>query len=128
MYIYDERGIQRDTDDLLLVERLEKLKASSTKPWDVIEELFKVFQKKQPKQWKSHLIEIDDIRETRKEKKFASSHDKAHDAYLRYTLDIPEFIMYGIRMLYTPDELVMDRKFYQEFAKRFPAYKVAEKL
>lgn len=127
--IYDQFGRKRDIEHINAVVHLEKLKEKSgSDPWPVIEECFKVWHKTNPSQYKSHLIYIDDIRETRKDRKHASTKDPHTGGILRYTLDIPQKVMFMIRLLYTTEELPMDRPFYLEFAKRFPNYKVAEKL
>lgn len=130
MIYYDSLGIKRDTKDLDIVVGLEKLKATSGRnPWPVIEAIFKLFQDKKPTAYKSHLFYIDGVRETRRDKKFASSKkDLVNDGVLRYTLDIPEFVMKAIRFIYSDEELPMNREFFLQFAKRFPNYKIAEKV
>lgn len=128
MQFYDQRGLRRNTDDVHAVETLEKLKKDNgANPWPVIEKCLEIWKSRSPQQWKSYLVYMDDIRETRKDRKFASAHDKKNDAYLRYTIDIPEKIMYMIRCLYDPEELDMNREFFKEFGKRFPSFKVAER-
>lgn len=127
--IYDQYGIPRKSDHIQAVYSLFTLKEKhQSNPWPVIEQCFKIFEETHPKHYQSHLIYIDDIRETRRDKKFASTKDKTTGGYLRYTLDIPDMVMKMIRTLYSPDELPMNREFYRAFAKKFPNYKVAEKL
>lgn len=131
MIIYDEYGIPRKLKDVAAVERLYKLKASSgSNPWPVIEEILKLWEKKarRSNEWKSYIFNLESTRETRKNKFAASDADPVHGGILRYTLDIPEFVAYAIRILYTPDELPMNRDFYRAFAERFPKFKVAEKI
>lgn len=128
MKLYDQNGIPRDTDHMHIVEGLEQLKsASGSKPWPVIEAIFKLWQDKRPTEWNSHLFYLDDVRSSRRGR-FASSNPDERGMVLRYTIDIPEFVMKAIRFLYSPDELPMNREFFLEFAKRFPKYKVAEKV
>lgn len=127
--IYDQFGIPRKIEHLNAVERLETLKAKhGANVWPVIEEVIKVWEKTNPKEWQSYLFYIDELRHTRKDKKYASTKDPVHGGYLRYTLDIPEKVMYMLRCLYTPEELPMDRKFFLAFARKFPRFKVAERL
>jgi len=117
--------------NVAFVEHIIKVKQrSGSNPWPVIEELFKVWERTHPKQYKSHLIYIKDVRATRRDK-FASSDprkDPVHNGILRYTLDIPDTVMYMIRKVYSANELSMNREFFLEFARKFPKYKVAEKL
>lgn len=127
--IYDHLGIPRKLTHLRAVQHLEALKAKhGTNPWPVIEACFAVWEETNPTQWRSHLVYLDEVRRTRKDRKFASTKDKQHGGYLRYTLDIPEKVVKMIRTLYTPDELPMNRRFFASFAKKFPKCKVAEKL
>ena len=115
--------------DISLIDRFITLKRKSgSNPWPVIEECFKVFESKRPTHYKSHLIHIENVRETRKDKRFASTKDKITGGILRYTLDIPQTVMLMIRCVYKADELPMNREFFMEFARRFPKYRVAEKL
>jgi len=126
---YDQFGRKRKLEHLRAVERLEELKQKNgTNPWPVIEECFRIWESTNPKAWQAHLVNIYDLRRTRKDSKFASSKDPVTGGILRYTLDIPEKVMYMIRMLYSVEELPMDRPFFLEFARRFPKLKVAQKV
>lgn len=127
---YDQFGRPRKLSDLNAVVEIEKLKQKSgSNPWPVIEKIIDVWQKTRPREWKAFLYEIDDVRKTRRGK-FASSDPRKdeHGGILRYTLDIPQKVMYMIRAVYTNDELPMDKKFFREFAVRFPKMRVAEKI
>lgn len=97
--------------------------AKTKSQWEVIEEVVNVWQKTQPKEWKSHLIELKDLKETR-ENEFASTKDKS----LRFILDIPEKVIMMIRILYSSEDAPMDKKWMLEFAKRFPRFVVANRI
>jgi len=126
---YDQFGRKRKLEHLQAVERLETLKRKSgSNPWPVIEECFNIWKSTNPKHWDAHLVDVYDLRESRKDKKFGSTTDPVTGGVLRYTLDIPEKVMYMIRMLYSVEELPMNREFFLEFGRRFPNLKVAEKL
>ena len=128
-YFYDKYGRRHKWRDYAATQKLFKLKETSgSKPWPVIEECIKIWSESAPRTWKSFLYEIEQTRETRKDQEFGSTVDKSTGQTLRYTLDIPEKVMYMLRILYTPEELPMNREFYIEFAKHFPAFKVAEKI
>ena len=126
---FDSNGIQRKWEHVRAADNLIKIKrASGSSPWPVIEEAIKIFRTYHPTEWKSYIVELDGIRKTRKDPKYASTKDKVTGGYLRYTLDIPERLVFIIRAVYDRDELPMNREFFIEFARRFPVFKVAEKL
>ena len=128
-HIYDHLGIRRDIEDLRAVEMLFKLKEKhGSNPWPAISKIIDLWIKKHPTKWDSHLIYVDDIRNTRKDRKYASSKDSVTHGIIRYTLDIPQHILFMIRCLYSPEELPMDREFLLTFARKFPAMRVAEKV
>ena len=130
-YLYDSLGRKILTKDISAVERLITLKKKSgTSPWPVIEECIKIWEDKKPLEWKSFLFEVANVRDSRANK-FASSDpkkDKVHGGQLRYILDIPDFVMFLIRRVYSVDELPMTKQFLYEFARRFPKLRVAEKI
>ena len=132
MIIYDQFGQPRKLEHLRAVSHLFKLKEKNgSNPWPVIEECFKVWASKEPNTWKSYLVRLDNIKQTRANK-FASVEDTSDTATdgatLRYTLDIPEQVMFMVRCIYSPDELPMDKRFFEEFAKHFPTHVVPDKL
>ena len=124
-YIYDGLGIRYKTSNLLSVERLFKLKEKSgSNPWPVIEECLKIWVETNPTQYNSFLVDVTDMKQTRRNK-FASSKTEMY----RYTLDLPEKVYHMIRCIYSVEELPMDdKRFFREWAKRFPTMKVAEKI
>jgi len=126
--IYNHLGQPRDTKHIQAVVHLENLKSTSgTNVWPVIEECLQVFASSNPTHYKSHLVYLDETKRTRANK-FASKHDKKNDGYIRYIADIPEKVIMMIRALYSAEELPMDKDFFREFARRFPQYRVAEKI
>ena len=129
MYLFDSLGRKHKISHLHWVDNVTKLKKKSgNDPWPVVESCFNFWANQSPSRYRSFLVSIDNTRETRKDPKFASSNDKVTGGILRYTLDIPEEVMFMVRCVYTEDELPMDREFFNEFAKRFPRFKIAEKL
>lgn len=123
-YILDKFGIPRKTEHIRAVAQLEELKRKNqANPWPVIEKCLEIWAATTPGAWDSYLIRLDDIRETRQDKKFGESKTGMY----RYTLDIPQKVMFMIRCLYSDEELPMNKQFFREFARRFPKMKVAEK-
>lgn len=128
--LYSLSGNPIEPGDISFVDNLVALKRKSgSNPWPVIEKIIQYWESKKPDQWKSYLVEVRDVRSTRKDPKFASSTDKVTGGILRYTLDIPMFVMKAIRCVYSADELDMSsREFTQAWARKFPRMKIAEKL
>lgn len=129
IYKPDSNGMIRPVDTGLIdsVDKLIDLKKESgSNPWPVIEKLFELWKISKPTEWKSYIIYIKETRDTRKDKKFACGKEKFNP--VRYTLDIPQWIMLAIRMIYSKEELPMDKVFFRHFAKHFPKFKIAEKI
>ncbi len=129
-YILDSKGRKLEGTDIAFVDKVLKLKnKSGSNPWPVLEEIVKFWRSKNRKRWDAYLIDVQNVKESRKDQKYASVHDKKNDGYLRYILDIPQEIIFMIRCVYSPDELPMDKKsgFFKEFAKKFTVFKVAKK-
>jgi len=129
----DQFGIPRKFSHVRAVKHLEELKKKSgMNPWPVIEECFKVWIATNPTKWDSYLVDVQDVKETRKEirvggKRFRGvTKDKGHDGYISYTIDMPQPIQYMIRALYTPQELPMNKEFFVEFGRKFPHLRIRE--
>lgn len=128
-YIYNYAGQKIPLRHIQAVEQLVALKQKSgSSPWPVIEKCFNVWAEEKPTKWKSYVVYLDDVRKTRKDPTFASTKDKVSGGYLRYTVDIPQEVMLMIRCIYSPNELPMNREFFIEFARRFPKFRIAEKV
>jgi len=128
-YLYGPDGQRHKIDHLRWVDEVTRLKSKSgSNPWPVIENCFNFWALQSPSRYRSFLISIDNTRETRKDREYASTKDPIHGGYLRYTMDIPEEVILMIRCIYNVDELPMNREFFNEFAKRFPRYRIAEKI
>jgi len=123
-YIFNAYGEKRSLEDIQMINHLLSLKEKyQTNYWPVIEECLRIWSKKKPQEYKSFLIELKDMQETRRGK-FATSQSEM----FRYTLDIPETVVYMLRKLYTPQEMPMDKKFFRSWAKKFPNMKVAQQI
>ena len=130
-YFLDQFGRKRKWSDVSAVMEIARLKEKSgSNPWPVIEKCIDIWKETNPTEWKSFLYEIEETKGTRRNKFAASDErkDRVHNGILRYTLDIPEKVLYMIRAIYSATELPMNRSFFLEFAKRFPRMRVAEKI
>lgn len=111
--------------DVAFVNHLVKLKETNGSDfWPVIDVILKWWQGKNPTEWKSYLLELQNVRETRADEKYGESVGKTG----RYMLDVPQSVMLVIRKLYSVDELPMNKKFWLTFGRKYPAFKVAQKL
>lgn len=115
----------RDYDDIEFAEKIIK-KRKNSDPWSVIDELVKYWARRTPENVKAVMINVDQYKEQIKDKEFGQTFGGT-DMERRFTLSFPYDLMMLIRTQYKSSELPFDRKFYREFAKRYPAFKVAEK-
>ena len=128
-FFFDQFGQKRRWGDVSAVNELYRIKLTNgSNPWPVIEKILDVWKERPTQEWKAYLIQLGKIKATRKDRKFASTKDKITGGYLRYTLDLPERVIYMIRCMYSATELNMNREFFHEFARGFPGFKVAEKI
>lgn len=112
----------RESGDLLFVDKILALKKKG-KHWEAIDLVVNYWIQKNPKRYRSFLIEVDEKRKTRGTV-YGSNKSKS----IRSLLDIPEDVIYTLRKLYSPQELSFDKEFYNEMYKRYPYWRVAEKL
>ena len=92
--------------------------------WEVIGEIIQIWFDSHPARWSSYLIHLKEIKKTRKNE-LASS--EKHGSYLRYLVDVPIEVTKMIRIIYPPDELKMDKKFWRKFAKEFKMFTIPKK-
>lgn len=120
---------------ITLAERLWKMKQE--KPfWEVVEEVIKVFKKTRPEAYKSFVLHLDYTRGVQKETSVGNSRfrgvSKLDGGLRALIVDFPAWVMLCLKKLYTDDELQWTgeegKKFYREFAKRFPEFKILERM
>lgn len=111
--------------DVAFVNHLAKLREKHHEHfWPVVDEVIKWWKTKDPKRWKSYILEVKEIRETRANPKFADN----KKASIRLMIDVPQQIVLVLRKLYSVEELDMNKEFWLEFGKRYPMFKVPERL
>ena len=121
-----ESGRLEDANTVLAADAL--LEAKKTKPfWEVVEQVINFWANKEPRAYRSYLVELDSVRNTRSDPKFATAKGDRSQP-IRYIADVPEFVTLVLRKLYDTDELEMDKRCFHDFVKHFPAFKVAQKL
>jgi len=123
--LIQENGKIRKVADVELAEKITDMR-KKTDVWDVIDMMVKVWVKNAPDDVEAMRINIDQYRETLNDKEFGTT-DNGKDMERRFQLAFPKSLMLMIRSQYKADELPMDKKFFREFGKRYPFFRVAEK-
>jgi hypothetical protein len=125
MKFYDNGRI-RDSDDLELAEKIIDLK-NKKDPWEVIDELIKVWAKRSPDEEKAIRIEVEDHKQSLNDKEFGQTNG-GKDFERRFVFMMPLGLQNLIRAIYKPSDLPFDREFNNKFAKRYPYFRIAEKV
>lgn len=105
-----------------MADHLIKLKTQNPLDiWVVVDAVLEAWKQVAPREWDSFIVSTEATRGTR-----ANKHGSNDKEGLRYTVDMPEWVMAVMRQLYTPDELPMDKEFFKRFWRRYPAFRVSE--
>jgi hypothetical protein len=122
--IATDNGRIRDASDVLLAD---KVLESKNDIWATIDLLVNAWEKKSPEDFKAFKVQMGDYRSGLFDRRFAQTKDgKNHER--RFTMVFPEKLYNMIRAIYKADELPMDKKFYYDFLKRYPFFRVPEKI
>lgn len=124
-YVVDEKGLPRKIEDMSLADKVIAAKNKDDK-WAVIDLLLRAWAERTPEEAQALKIQLEDQRETLADQEFGQTKGGA-DFNRRFTLVFPLQLMMMLRAVYSDEELTMDSKFYREFAKRYPSFRVAEK-
>ena len=125
MYVVEDKKIV-DQELADFVSKIFDIKQQGD-PWAVIDELIKYWLKKTPEEAEAVKIDVADQREMLIDKEYGST-TGGKDLERRFTLLFPTTLSLWIRKVFGTDELPFDRKFYKEFAKRYPGFKIPEKV
>lgn len=118
-----ENGQIRKIEDVEFAEKIIDLK-NKKDSWAVIDELIKHWAEKAPDEEQALQINVGQYREQIKDKKFGQTL-LGQDQERRFKLAFPYTLHQMIKSIYK-DEIQFDEKFFEEFAKRYPAFRVAE--
>jgi len=121
-----DNGKIRNLDDVELAEKVVEARKNKD-PWDVIDGLLKVWAARAPDDEKAVMINVEQYREMQHDKVYAQTL-KGKDQERRLTLAFPYSLQQMIRTQYKADVLPFDRAFFREFAKRYPAFKIPDKI
>lgn len=123
--VISENGKIRDVGNLELAEQIVEMR-KKVDPWKVIDKMVEVWTKNAPDEVEAMQINIEQYRETLIDKEYGTTLN-GKDQERRFQLAFPKSLMLMIRSIYKAEELQMDKKFFREFAKRYPFFKVAQK-
>ncbi|MEK6884658.1 MAG: hypothetical protein AABY22_33805 [Nanoarchaeota archaeon] len=121
-----DNGILRKADNVELAEKIIQLRKQKD-AWVVIDELLKAWSKRAPEEVDAFQIQIREYRENLIDKRFGQTKG-GKDFGRRFILSFPKILMLMIRTQYKADELPMDSKFFAKFAKRYPFFKIPDKI
>lgn len=121
-----DNGRIRDSGDLELAEVIMKLKDKKDY-WAVIDELIRIWSAKSPDEEVATKVEIDGYKEAMSDPTFGQTNG-GKDMERRSILVFPRKLQLMIRSLFKAEELPFDRAFYREFAKRYPMFKIADRV
>lgn len=129
----DETGRMSNSLDLQAVNRLLKLRKE--KPfWEVVAGVVDMWIKRDEKEWKSYILHLDAVKKDQKVRTRGSkswrgvSVDKESGVERSLVVDFPIWIDMCLRVLYKGDDIQFDKKFYRKFARRFPIFRIREKV
>ncbi len=127
-----DTGRLTESTDLQVVDHLLKLRKE--KPfWEVVEAVVDAWVKRDPEQYKSYVIHLDAVKKDQKVKSKGGGRgwrgvSKTDGIERSLVVDYPVWIDMCLRVLYKGDEVEFDKKFYREIAKRFPMFRIREKV
>ncbi len=120
-----DNGKFRESGNVLLAEKVVKLRQKGD-VWTVIDELVKLWVEIAPEDEAAMKVNVKEYRDNQLDKKFGQTlHGKEQER--RFVMAFPRSLYLMIRSQYKADEFPMDSKFFKEFGKRYPAFKIAEK-
>ena len=124
-YKYAPAGAVKTVDHLIHFKKTKGI-------WTVIAEILKVWTAERPKEYKSFIITLEKTKASRKVTSVGSKRfrgvTKKGGSYGRAMLDLPVRVHNMIRVLYSPQELKMDKEFFEKFLKKFPKFRIAKAL
>ena len=126
MKIVDYTGAIRDSEDIMLAEKLIELRKNKN-TWVVLDKLVGIWAKKFPHEVRGLKKQIDDYRSMLVDKKYAQTQG-GRLLERRFTLALPEKLYLLIRSVYKANELPTDSLFFRNFAKRYRFFQIPEKL
>lgn len=124
--VISNNGKLRKQEDIELADQVTKLRKKGD-VWGVIDLLVEAWVKRAPEESEALKIDIADQQEMMVDKEFGQTMG-GKDMDRRLQVIFPMTLDLLIRTQYKAKELPFNAEFYREFAKRYPGFKVAEKV
>jgi len=125
LYI-DDNGLPRKLSHLEAVNKIIELRRKGDM-WEVIDVLLDLWSSTAPEEVDAMSINLEEYKESLVDKEFATTKGGG-EMNRRFFLSFPKKLMFMIRTQYKTDELQFDKVFYNKFAKRYPFFRVSEKV
>ena len=124
--IIAKNGRIRRLEDVELAEDI--LKTKNTRDiWTTIDKLIKTWEERAPDEVQAIKVNLTQYKEGIEDKEFGQTKG-GHEQERRFTLVFPLALQNMIRSVYKTGEVDFNKQFYSEFAKRYPRFRVAEKI
>lgn len=123
-YEIEPKYVWRKAKDIAFVDKV--IHEKNKDPWLAIASMVDYWKKSNPTQWRELKIDIKMTKDTRANE-FGASTNK--NSGMRYTMSLPEGIWNMIVVIFG-DKQILDpysKKFFREFGKRFPEFRVSER-
>ena len=120
-------GKLRRLDDFLFADRVIELRKKGNNLWEVIDLLVKKWAESAPDEVEAFEMDLRDYKSDLMDKKFGQTKG-GKDMERRVILSIPYRLHQLIRVVYRVNELAMDKKFWVDFARHYPAFQLPDKL
>lgn len=119
-------GKLHDAASVSLADKILAMKRKG-KTWEIIDEMVSAWiDKNDGREFAAFKAYLNDAREVQQDKKFGRTKNQDQDR--RYVLSMPQELMFMIRSIFKPTELIMDTEFFIDFAKRYPVFRIPDKL
>lgn len=125
-FIAVDNGKIRGADDVALADKVLETKKNKG-VWDTIDLLVEAWAKKTPEEFNGFKVQMEDYRDNLSDPTYGQTNG-GRNQERRFTMVFPQRLFLMIRSIYKSQELPMDRKFYNEFGRRYPLFRVPEKL
>lgn len=124
--LIQDNGKIRRYEDIELAEKVVEVR-NNKDPWTLIDYLLKLWAQRAPDEEAAIMINVDEYREVQTDRVYGQT-ILGKDQERRFILAFPKSLMLMLRTQYKADEFPMDKEFYHEFARRYPAFRVAQKV
>lgn len=94
--------------------------------WETIDLLVTAWAERTPDEFQAFKVQIKGYRDNLADPKFGQTKE-GKDLETRFTVAMPQTLMLMIRTQFKATELPMDKKFFREFVKKYPFFRIPDK-